>query len=133
MHVWDQWLNLNVVFYGGTNLCYAVKEVPTVKLLINANFLRIIVMISQANSVQGGTEKMCDTLINDKFFSHLLLKFVPPVKKRQSLIARPNVDAKDVSFDDIDKAHMWLCVKCASFLFYFAISLPDLNTESIWR
>ena len=63
-------------------------------------------MISQANSVQGGAEKMCDTLINDKFFSHLLLKFVPPVKKRQSLIVRPNVDAKDVSFDDIDKAHM---------------------------
>ena len=39
-------------------------------------------MISQANSVQGGAEKMCDTLINDKFFSHLLLKFVPPVKKK---------------------------------------------------
>ena len=132
MHVWDQWLNLNVVFYGGINLCYAVKEVPTVKLLINANFLRIIVMI-QANSVQGGAEKMCDTLIIDKFFRHLLLKFVPPVKKRQSLITRPNVDAKDVSFDDIDKAHIWLCVKCASFLFYFAILLPDLNIESIWR
>ena len=48
-------------FYGGINLFYVVKEVPTVKLLINVNFLQIIVMISQANSVREGVGKMCDT------------------------------------------------------------------------
>ena len=61
MHVWDQWLSFDVVFYGVIKIFYVVKEVPTVKLPINAHFPQIIVMISQANSVQGGVGKMCDT------------------------------------------------------------------------
>ena len=114
-------------FYGGINLFYVVKEVPTVKLPINAHFPQIIVMISQANSVQGGVGKMCDTRWSTSFFSHLFLNFW----KKESLIIRPNVDPKVVSFDGIDKAYMWLCVKCAPFLFYFAL-LPDLS-KWIWR
>ena len=61
MHVWDQWLSFNVVLLRRYKPFYVVKEVPTVKLLINVNFLQIIVMISQANSVRDGVGKMCDT------------------------------------------------------------------------
>ena len=84
-------------------------------------------MISQANSVRDGVGKMCDTRWSTSFFSHLFLN----CWKKESLIIRPNVDPKVVSFDGIDKAYMWLCVKCAPFLFFFAL-LPDLN-KWIWR